>query len=298
MSDLPIVDAHHHLWDLGKNFYPWLSPRPVPPSPCGDITPIAQNYLIEDYLAEIRNQNVIKSVHVEAGFDYARPVDETRWLQGIADTHGFPHAIVTKVALHDSDAERILAEQSAFQNVRGVRHMINWHDDPSKTYSDQQFLHNDQWVRNYGLLKRHGLSFDLQVYASQMAEAARLAGRHPDTPVVLDHAGMPVDRDPASIELWRAGLKALAGAPHVMVKVSGLGMVDWTWTPDSIRPFVLTIIDTFGTDRVMFGSNFPVDRLYSSYDVLFDAFKDITRDFSHDERRDLFARNAERFYRI
>jgi predicted TIM-barrel fold metal-dependent hydrolase len=176
--------------------------------------------------------------------------------------------------------------------------MINWHDDPSKTYSDQQFLHNDQWVRNYGLLKRHGLSFDLQIYASQMEEAARLAGRHPDIPLVLVHAGMPVDRDPASIELWRTGLKALAEVPHVMIKISGLGMVDWTWTPDSIRPFVLTIIDTFGTDRAMFGSNFPVDRLYSSYDVLFDAFKDITRGFSHDERRDLFARNAERFYRI
>jgi predicted TIM-barrel fold metal-dependent hydrolase len=299
MAPIPVIDPHFHLWDLERNFYPWLSQRPLPASVAGDVSPIAQSYRLGHYLAESTRWKVIACVHVDAGFDPADPVAETRWLQAVAEAGGFPQGIVAAAQLHDPGVGAVLEAQAAFPNVRGIRHIVNWHQDAAKTYVDRPDLLSDrQWNAGFALLHRYGLSFDLQLYPSQMEDAAALAARHPDTQLILNHAGMPVDRHAEGLAQWRAGMKAMAAQPNVAVKISGLGMMDWTWTTDSLRPFVLETIAAFGTDRCMFASNFPVDRLYSSFDTLFDAFDDIVMDFSVDERRALFAENARRFYRL
>ena len=116
--------------------------------------------------------------------------------------------------------------------------------------------------------------------------------------IILNHAGMPVDRDAEALSLWRTGMRALAAEPNVWVKISGLGMVDWRWTEESLRPFVLDTIEIFGPDRCMFASNFPVDKLYSSFDALYGAFKRIVSDFSMGEQRKLFSDAALAVYRI
>ncbi len=116
--------------------------------------------------------------------------------------------------------------------------------------------------------------------------------------MIVNHTGMPRDRDPAGLEVWRKGMRQLAERPNVSVKISGLGMSEPNWTADSIRPLVLETIDIFGTDRAMFASNFPVDKAWSTFDVLYDAFKTITTGFSDGERRAMFHDNAERIYRI
>ncbi len=238
-------------------------------------------------------------MHVDAGFDPSQPVEETRWLQSIADQRGFPHGIVARAELHRPDVETTLASHCRFANVRGIRHIVNWHPDPAKTYvTKPDFLTDPAWLRGFAQLKRYDLSFDLQLYPSQMADAAALAAAHGDTTIILNHAGMPVDRDPEALSLWRAGMRALGAQPNVWVKISGLGMVDWRWTEDSIRPFVLETIEIFGPDRCMFASNFPVDKLYSSFDALYDAFKSIVSDFSVGERRKLFSDTALAVYRI
>ena len=298
MTSLRIVDAHHHLWDLNHIHYPWLSNRPVGPSICGDITPITDNFTLDRYLAGFGRHNVVKSVHVEAGCDPEKAVEETAWLQGIADEHGYPHAIVAKVELHQSDAGAVIEKQASFANVRGIRQMINWHSDLSKVYAPENYLEHSTWLENFGLLARHGLSFDMQIYAGQMGQAYDLLKKHPDIPVVIDHSGMPVDRSMPDLKAWKAWLARLATLDHVFIKISGLGMVDHSWNVESIRPYLYTMIDLFGPKRAMFGSNFPVDRLYSSFETLFDAFDTVTSEFSADEREDLFAGTAERFYRI
>ena len=299
MNDFPIVDPHHHLWDLERFSYPWLSAQPLPASVAGDVAPIAKSYLLDDYLADTANQNVVKSVHVDAGFDPTQPVEETRWLQSIADQHGFPHGVVARAELHRPDVETTLAAHCRFPNVRGIRHIVNWHPDAAKTYvTKADFLTDTAWLRGFALLKRYNLSFDLQLYPSQMADAAALAAAHGDTIIILNHAGMPVDRDAEALSLWRTGMRALAAQPNVWVKISGLGMVDWRWTEESIRPFVLDTIEIFGPNRCMFASNFPVDKLYSSFDALYGAFKRIVCDFSIGERRKLFSDTALAVYRI
>jgi predicted TIM-barrel fold metal-dependent hydrolase len=298
-AEIRLVDAHHHLWDLECHFYPWLSPRPLPPAMAGDTSPIAKTYRVADLLDDARNQNLVKSVHVEAGFDPSSPLVETQWLQEVANANGFPHAIVAKAELQRPDVESLLAKHKQFANVRGIRHMVSWHRNPMKTFIDRSDLLRDgQWLKGFALLKKYDLSFDLQVYPSQMDDAIHLAQTHPETSIILDHTGMPVDRDQASLEQWRRKMRELGKLPNVTVKISGLGMFDHDWTKDSIRPFVLHAIDSFGTNKSMFASNFPVDKLYSSYDAVFDAFKEITRDFSPSEREALFAGNDERVYRI
>ncbi len=299
MHDRPIIDPHHHLWDLQRFNYPWLTLRPLPASVAGDVAPIAHSYLLKDYLADTAKHNLVKSVHVDAGFDPSRPVEETRWLQSIADQHGFPHGIVAKAELHKPDVEATLAAHCQSANVRGIRHIVNWHPDPAKTYvAKPDFLTDAAWLRGFALLKSYGLSFDLQLYPSQMADAARLASRHPGTVIILNHAGMPVDRDSDAIALWRSGMRLLAAQPNVWVKISGLGMVDWRWTEDTIRPFVLETIDIFGVEHCMFASNFPVDKLYSSFDTLYDAFQNIVTAFEEHEKRKLFADTAAIVYRL
>ncbi|NRO97230.1 amidohydrolase family protein [Paraburkholderia sp. NMBU_R16] len=298
MDDLPIIDPHHHLYDLKTGNYPWLQ-GPMLKRVFGDYSAIRRDYLIEDFLADIRNQNVVKSVHLQVEYDHNDPVAETRWLQSVADRYGYPHGIVGFADLSSPDVESVIAAHCAFENIRGIRQCLNFHRDPVKTFIDSPHLMSDsQWRRGYGLLRQYGLSFDLQLYYTQMEEATALARDFPDTPIVLNHTGMPVDREREEIEAWKKAMKMLASAPNVSCKISGLGMGDWRWTVDSIRPFVLDAIEAFGVERCMFASNFPVDKLFSSYDELFNAFKAITRDFSAAERAALFHDNAARVYRL
>ena len=298
-AELALIDPHHHLWDLERNRYPWLQERPLKPRLEGDIEPIAKTYLIEDYLADVRNQNVVKSVHVECGWDSNDPVGETAWLQSVADQHGFPHGIVARAELNALDIEQILAGHAQYKNVRGIRHLVCWHRDPVRSYVSRPDLLTDRhWRHGFRFLQKFGFSFDLQLYPSQMTDGAELAKAHPETLIILDHAGMSVDRDEEGIRTWRRGMRGLAAAPNVAVKISGLGAVDWHWTIDSLRPFVLETIDVFGVDRCMFASNFPVDKLYSDFDTLYAAFFSITRECSVEEKRMLFHDNAARFYRL
>ena len=233
--------------------------------------------------------------HVQAGAHDDDALAETQWLQSLADEDGLPQAIVAFAALNDPDLDAALEAHAESRNVRGIRHIANWHADPRRTYTPRNLLDDPAWVRGYGRLARHELSFDLQIYPGQMVRAADIAARHPGVPVILNHMGMPLDSD---LGEWRGGLAALAALPHVSVKVSGLGFADRDWTDAAMRPLVLEVIDRFGTDRVMFASDFPTDRLFNSYGRQMAFYDTVTRDFSADERDALFAHNAERIYRI
>ena len=295
----PVIDPHHHLWDLGQNRYPWLQTHPLALRLEGDISPIAKNYLLEDYLIDTHNQNMVKSVHIECGWDLANPVGETEWLQGIADKHGYPHGIVARATLDAPNVDEILEGHARYKNIRGIRHAINWHPDPAKSYvSRSDLIRTEEWRYGFSLLRRFGFSFDLQLYPAQMADAAALANAYPEILIILNHAGMPVDCDEDGIRRWERGMRELAALPNVAVKISGLGTVDWNWTVESIRPFVLQTIEAFGVSRCMFASNFPVDKLYSDFDILYSAFREISKHFSVDERQTLFHDNAARYYRL
>lgn len=298
-SDLRIVDPHVHLWDLSRARYGWLQDDPLPNNPAGDMAAIAhRNYLLDDYLADTAGWRVDKIVHVEAGQPIGQQLGETDWLQAMADRTGYPHGIVAGADLLDPDLDALLEAHAARANVRGVRQIVCWHADPLKTYTDRDLLADPQWVAGFARLAQHGLSFDLQLYPSQMATAAVIAARHPDIPMVVNHAGLPTDRDAEGLALWRQGLRLLAANPQVSIKISGLGITDRAWTTESLRPIVLECIDAFGTERAMFASDFPVESVHGSFGDFYSAFAAITADFSAGERDRLFAANAEAIYRL
>jgi predicted TIM-barrel fold metal-dependent hydrolase len=297
---MQVVDSHIHLWDLKTHRYPWLENPGV--SFVGDARELKHDYLLDDLLGEAGDIEVLKLVHVEANHDPADPVEETRWLQSIADrdaSRGMPNAIVAAVDLSAQNAPALLEAHASFANTRGIRQILNVHDNKLFDYVGRHYMREPQWREHFALLRRYGLSFDLQLYPSQMEEAAALARAHADTLLVVNHAGMFVDRDSvAGYRAWREGMRLLAACPNIAVKISGLAMFDHHWTVESLRPYVLETIDTFGVERAMFASNFPVDRLFGSYTDWWRAYASIVDDASEAEKDALFRRNAERYYRI
>ena len=289
------VDAHVHLWQLEQLRYPWLTPPFADDGPNGSVEAIARDYTLNDYFADAAGYPVEKIVHIDAGAYGNDALAETEWLQSLANDGGKPNAIIAFAALNDPDVERLLAAHAEHVNVRGIRHILNWHADPKRTYTPRNLLDDEAFARGYALLAKYNLSFDLQIYPGQMKQAATLAAKHPDVPIILNHMGMPVDTD---LTEWREGLQALAVLPHAAVKISGMGFVDRQWTTASLRPLILQVIETFGPNACAFASDFPTDRLFNSYGKALDAYDDITKDFSADERDALFAGTAERIYKI
>lgn len=297
----PFIDTHHHLWDLENNPYPWL--QEGIDHFIGDYSPIRKTYLISDLHSDADGMPLDKSVHVQAEWDHdADPVDETAWLQSVADdpaSRGMPNAIIGYADLASPEVEGILERHASHKNWRGIRHMLNWADEPGLRFAERgDLMQDDQWRAGYRLLAKFNGSFDLQVWPWQLAEGARLAQEIPEVPVVLNHTGMPKDWDEQGRELWREGMRAIAQAENIAVKISALGMMKKNWTPGDLRPWVLETIDIVGVDRCMFASNFPVDSLFSDYRTVWNAYDEITADFSGGERAKLFHDNAEKFYRI
>lgn len=295
---IPTIDAHHHLWDTSTNSYPWLEAPPFD-AHFGSSGDLPRNYLLDQYLADVRNQNVVASVHVEASHKPDDPAVETRWLQSLADSRGYPHAIVAYADLGSPDVGDVLERHCQSPNMRGIRmptmspaQLRNARGDVRSKMSEPA------WREGFRLLGKMGLSYDLQAPAPLMSEAAEVAALFPDTLILLTHAGLPLDRTEEGMDAWRRGMKKLAACPNVVVKITGLPMTDWNWSVDSLRPVVLETIDIFGVERSMFGSNFPIDGLHSSFDALFDAYRAIVSGFADHETSALFHDNAARHYRI
>ncbi|AME26951.1 amidohydrolase family protein [Burkholderia sp. PAMC 26561] len=291
------IDTHFHIWDLQTNYYPWLTDN-VQPRVIGDYAAIRKDYLIEDFLGDIAGSDVEKAVHIQAEHDSRDPVRETRWLQQVADapaSRGFPHAIVAYADLGATNAADVLAAHCESANMRGIRQSLIQHKvDPAATDPRESKL----WASNFMLLRQMNLSFDIQLFHSDMAFGADLIGRNPDVQFVLTHTGLPMETSVQYLEAWRTGMRLLAQRPNVAVKISGFGFLDRQWNVDSIRPLVLETIEIFGIDRCMFASNFPVDKMSRDYASYWNAFDHITLGFSESERTALFQSNAEKTYRI
>jgi predicted TIM-barrel fold metal-dependent hydrolase len=290
-----IVDAHHHLWSLREVSYPWLEQRGVRRF-FGDPTPIQHDYRASDFRGDHGSFEVRKSVHVQVGAGPGQEIEETRWLEAEAERGGFPSAIVAYCDLSSPDAGRLLERHAAAsKRLRGLRQIISRHPDEDARDSSPALLSNPQVAENLRLLPELGLSFDLQLTPPHMIAAARLFEQVEGLQVALCHAGSPWRRDPDGLAEWRDGLKALAGVPGLTCKLSGLGMFDPQWTLESLRPVAAAVLEIFGPDRVMWGSNFPVDKLYRGYAELLGTLLEIVPQDMHDQ---VFRTAAERFYRI
>jgi predicted TIM-barrel fold metal-dependent hydrolase len=283
----PIVDAHQHFWDLGRNRYPWLCDPEPPPFRYGDTRPLRRDYLPPDYRRDAGAHEIVMTVHIEAESDPARPVAETEWLEEIAAEHGLPSACVAQAWLDREDAAEVLAAQAAHPIVRGIRHK----PAPSQMASAA-------WRRGYALLAAHGLSFDLQAPWPLLAEAAELATAFPRTAIIINHTGLPADRSEEGLTGWRRALQTVAECPNVALKISGLGLPGRKWSLAENGPVIRDAIGIFSPERCMFASNFPVDRLCATFEAIFSGFRQAVADLPMAQQRALFHDNAVRIYRL
>ncbi len=289
MAHLPFIDTHVHFYDLEdpRLRYDLLQPG-AQHEIIEDIRAIkAQRYWADDWLAETRFSNVVKSIHVQCAGGIPDPVEETRWIQAFSDRLGHPHGIVAEVHLAEPDAEAVIERHLEFANVRGVRE-----------YRDDDYLRDPAWQRGFSYLDKHGLVSCVHAKPETYADVKALATKHPNMIVCLDHAGFPRGRDHEYFALWKQEIVNLAEAPNVIVKVSGLDICDPRWTMDSVRPWVSTCIEAFGPERTIFASNWPFGRLFASYPDVVDTWAALIREYSDGEQAAMFSGNAERYFRI
>lgn len=292
----PIVDAHHHFWDIEANYHPWLRDEPPIPFRYGDYRAIRRRYLPGDYFADTRPHEVVGTVYVEAEWDPTDPIGETRYIARLRRESGFPSVTVAQAWLDHADCASVLEQQRGFDFVRSVRHKPRANASPSDARPGG--MTEAAWRAGYARLAPLGLRFDLQTPWWHLAEAAELANAFPDTTLILNHTGLPSDRSPEGIAGWTRAIARLAQCPNAVIKISGLGQPGRPWTVASNRDVVLTAIETFGVSRAMFASNFPVDGLCASFDTIFSGFREIVADFTAAEQRALFHDNAVRIYAI
>lgn len=290
MSLPRFVDSHVHYYDMQhpELVYSHWGPDVVHPTLGTRVRRLGEaNFLAEDFIALARPLNVAKAVHVQAAIGSPDPVTETAWLQAAADRTGFPHGIIAAADLSRPDVETVLRGHLGHANMRGVRdfEVAERLDDPATR-------------RGFGLLAEMGLIASMNVTWEHMAMVRAIADENPDLQVVIDHTGSPRGRSREYIANWRRGMATAAGAGNVWCKLSGLGMTDHDWSTDSIRPFIEYCIETFGPGRCFFGTNWPVDSLFSSYAAVVEAYAEITAGFGAADRAALHSGNAERLYRI
>jgi len=291
-----IVDTHVHFWDM-RNPDPgldwvWLAKDADHPI-IGNIDAIKMlRYDIESLWAEARFADVTAFVHVQAAIGSDDPVKETTWLTRMREATAIPFTIVGDAELGSAEAVRQLDGHGASPYFVGVR---DFRTEPMLAAG----VVDPAFEASLRVMAERGLVFDLDCEWMNMAAARQLAERHPDLQVVLQHIGFPRRRDEEYFAKWSAAMKDLAKAQNVTCKVSGVAMTDPRFTRDSLRRWIDTSLEAFGPDRSMIGSNWPVDRLFSSYDVIMDIYRDrVAALFSPMEQRKVLSENGARIYRL
>ncbi len=294
MSTLEFVDTHIHFWERPHPTleWVWLADDFIHPQ-LGDTILLKEmrRYVVREYLEDIEGSNVTKAVHIQAAIGSADPVEETIWLQAMADKTGWPQGIVGDARLQSPDVEKTIERHMEYANFRGLR-----------DFAQGDYLVDPDFHRGYALLEKYNLAYDLDVLWGDMHKAADLARKFPNTTLVVDHAGFPQERTDEYLEQWKSGMASFKDVDNAVIKISGLGMGDQmagsNWTIDSLRPYVLGCIEAFGVERSFFGTNWPVDKMYSTYGELVTAYRELISDFSDDEQQALLSKNAEKYYRV
>ena len=291
-----MIDAHHHIWR--QRDLPWLQ-GDEQPRIFGSYAAIMRDYEIEEFLDDVRGTGVRQSVYVQANWPPERYADEAAWVQSVADRAGWPHAIVGYADFTVPDVRPQLDRLAAAPLMRGVRQQFHWHANPVYRFAAHPELAVDPVVQaNIRHLADYGWVFELQVFAAQMVGARDLATACPEVTFVLQHAGMLEDTSAANRALWRGGMEALATCPNVVSKLSGFGTFIHRNDPTFIAEMIAETVGVFGSERCLFGSNFPIEKIWTAYGDLVAAFRDGARSLTAEQQNDIFEATARRVYRL
>jgi L-fuconolactonase len=274
------IDAHHHVWDLAVRDQPWTA----------DLPGLHRSF----DLAELRPSLLAHGVDATVVVQTITVADETPELLALATREPLVAGVVGWVDLTAPDvADRLAVLLAQSGHLVGIRHQVQGEPDP-------RWLCRDDVRRGLAAVAAAGLVYDLLVVPPQLPAAIETVAALPELTFVLDHAGKPTIASGGGLASWRSDIRVLAALPNVAVKLSGLitEADHATWTVDQLRPYVHTLLDAFGADRVMFGSDWPVCLLAGSYDDVIAAAEVLTGGLDAAEQAAVFGRTAAHWYRI
>jgi len=272
-----VIDAHHHLWRYDPARYPWITDA---------MSVLKRDFLLREFAAEREANRIDASVAVQADPSES----ETLFLLNLAEHNHHVAGVVGWVDLRSPQTESRLQFFSEFQKLRGFRHI-------AQAEPDDRFLMQPEFVRGVSLLQRFDFTYDLLIYPKQLPAAIELVSRLPEQSFVLDHAAKPFIQS-AALDPWAAHIKTLAQNPNVFCKLSGLVTeADWhNWQPAHFHPYLDVLFESFGPDRLMFGSDWPVCLVAASYAQVKQLVEDYVDARASQHKEKIFAANAIRFY--
>jgi predicted TIM-barrel fold metal-dependent hydrolase len=279
---MQIIDTHQHLWDVDLFRYSWLDSVPQ----------LNRSFQMPDYLAATAGLEIVKSVHVEADVDESYMLDETRQLLALADRPDNPMEGVVACGRPEREGFfEYLDKIAGHPKLKGIRRVL--HTQPDDVGKGSNF------IKHVAALPEYDLSFDICVLARQLPIAIEIVSKCPSTTFILDHCGVPRVKE-RDLDPWRAHISEIAKAPNVACKISGLIAYAHpkNWNTADLQPFIEHVIASFGWDRVLFGSDWPVCTLSGSFASWLDALKSITKPVGELNQKKLFHDNAIRVYRL
>jgi predicted TIM-barrel fold metal-dependent hydrolase len=297
VTAIEMVDAHHHLWRTAD--LPWLRGEMVPRI-FGPYEPIRRDYPVQEYVGEATACGIASSVYVQTNWPLDRSVDEIRWLREVHEQSGWPTAVIGSADLFDPGAAEVMRSQAALTPLmRGTRLQLHWHDHPEFRFASAPDRMNDPvFRRNIATLADLDWLFELQVFAPQMADAATFVAAFPDTTFVLVHAGMLDSVEPPRVAEWTQGMRLLAEQPNVVVKLTGQGTFVHRVDQALIDLVTATCLELFGSRRCMWGSNFPVEKIWTDLPTLVAAWRQALGRYPSGVQRDVFVETARRVYAL
>ena len=278
MTNHPIVDSHHHFWEIERFDYSWMPPG----------SPLATDYGPEDLKPLLKSPSVTHTVIVQA----VSSPDEARWLLELADEHDFIAGVVGWVDLTDPKVGNTLDELQQSAYFKGVRHIWEGEKDPA-------WIVNSGAINGLKELSRRNLTFDFLAKPVNLPFIPVVMDLVPDLKAVVDHIAKPMIAD-AIIEPWLSDMRKVASINGIHCKISGMVTEadHQNWTVDDLRPYVPHILGMFGSDRLMFGSDWPVCTLAGDYSRIINAAKEILSTQLPAVQTDIFGNTAKRFYSL
>lgn len=290
----PIIDAHHHVWELART--PWLQGPPVARI-FGDYAPLRRDYSIEEFMSEAVPEGVVGSIYVQINVVPGDEVSEVARVAGAGA--GFVGGVVGFANLAAADVADVLDRQQATGALRGIRQQLHWHERADYRFALRpDTMLDPAWQAGLREVERRGLVFELQVFPGQFDDSITLVDAFPNLQFVLLHAGMPENDAPDARLSWSAGLTRLAERPQVAVKLSGLGTFDRACELERWAPIVRTTVAAFGPERCLWGSNFPIEKLWTDYASLVSTMRACLADLGEADQRHIFHDTAARLYRV
>ena len=273
------IDSHQHFWKFDPIRDSWIT---------DEMLVIQQDFMPQDLQPVLQANGIDACVAVQADQGLA----ETRFLLELANKNDFIKAVVGWIDLQADDIDEQLESWKSEKKLAGFRHVL-------QAEPDLNYMLRPSFMRGVGALGKHGFKYDILIFPKHLSVAEQFVAHFPDQPFVIDHIAKPYIKA-RLIDDWKKDIENLAKFENICCKVSGIiTEADWqSWTYEQIKPYLDVIFDAFGTDRIMFGSDWPVCLVAGSYSKVKGIIETYTNDFSAAEKARVFGKNAARFYGI